>query len=632
MIGLVVSRARLLGMPLLGMLLLGMLLAVPPIVAQSSQQFETADAWMRTFGRVEAGHPWVRRANDVFERVTAAAYQRRNRPPKLVVLQRSPHGERPFAASLRDGSVLVSYSALEHCYRSPNPGDGDARAAFLFGHELAHLAGEDFQHLQSFAGRGGLGEQAEEALRQEQLADRHGLLFMTMAGFEPHVLLADEGAVFTQWMAQWMARRMTQRMGRSAQRGQPQVKRADTGEPADTEAARQRAEALVASRECVIAELDYFHAGVRLLQVGRYELAQRFLEAFNETFPGREVLNNLGLVHLQLAAADLARCDAALVSRFRLPAVIDDTTLASRLLRRGGDVDSPCFDGRGYRSQLKRARGYLEQALAIDPGYLPARENLLSLLLLDRDSAAHGIAASGLELYPGSLRLRWLSELGKALMADALGVPQLTQDALDALGRLHREHPDDVEVAYNHAALLAQLGRPSAQEAWQAFLRLEPTGPWAQAARLRSRQAATEPGLDTESVGTVATSDRRVDLHDLLPWQPGPLPEALERGEAGLSTRSFSLGSLDGAFHRDADGLRLLEVDFQLALVEATWSGVEDPVAARAFFGPPNRQVQTTAGELWLYQGFAVELCRQKVCRILAFTPEQTVEQDSTGV
>ncbi len=601
----------------LGVLLLGVLLAVSPSVAQSSQQYETADAWIQTFGSIEVGHPWVRRASDVFERVTAAAYQRRNRPPKLVVLERSPRATRPFAASLRDGAVLVSYSALELCYRSPNPSDGDARAAFLFGHELAHLAGEDFQHLQSFAGRGHFGEPDDEALRQEQRADRHGLLFMTMAGFEPHVVLADDGAIFAQWM--------TQRVAQGAYRGPSQA------DGAAAEAARQRAAALLESREEVVAELDYFYAGVRLLQVGHYELAQRFLEAFNETFPGREVLNNLGLVHVQLAAAELAKCDAALVSRFRLPVVVDETTLASRLLRRGGEAESPCFEGRDYRRRAKLARTYLENALEIDPSYLPARENLLSLLLLDRDSTAHGIAVRGLEQHPDNLRLRWLSELGKALMADSLGVPALAQDALADLANLRRQYPADVELAYNHAALLAQLGRSDAQRAWQAFLRLESTGPWAQVARLRSRPADSAPEADSESPSGDVNADVRVDLQGLLPWQPGPVPEVLARGDTELSTRAFSLGSLDGAFHRDTEGLRLLEVNFQLALVEAPWSGVQEPAAVREVFGPPRRQLYTPAGELWLYRGFAIEVRRQKVSRILAFAPEPALD-DPTGV
>ena len=63
----------------------------------------------------------------------------------------------------------------------------------------------------------------------------------------------------------------------------------------------------------------------------------RFLERYREVLPSREVLNNLGLAHYQLAARALADCDGRLVGRYRLPLVVDPRTVEDRSRLRGSD-------------------------------------------------------------------------------------------------------------------------------------------------------------------------------------------------------------------------------------------------------------------------------------------------------
>ena len=72
----------------------------------------------------------------------------------------------------------------------------------------------------------------------------------------------------------------------------------------------------------VVDELDLFHFGVRLAQLGRYEDAVRLLERFSHRFPGREVFNNLGFCYYELARQAPVFQSHADSLRFDLPAVL----------------------------------------------------------------------------------------------------------------------------------------------------------------------------------------------------------------------------------------------------------------------------------------------------------------------
>src|SRR5262249_60218374 len=91
----------------------------------------------------------------------------------------------------------------------------------------------------------------------------------------------------------------------------------------------QRVALLRSHLASVAEELDVFHFGVRLLQLGRYADALVLLERFRARFAGREVLNNVGLAHLQIALGFLSACDRAQYLRFKLPLVVDPETRAS---------------------------------------------------------------------------------------------------------------------------------------------------------------------------------------------------------------------------------------------------------------------------------------------------------------
>ena len=92
--------------------------------------------------------PLVARAHQVFNRVKAAADKTSGKLPELLILNRSPG---LYAAALPDGGIVLARKALEICYANSSVKTGDARLAFILGHELAHLANNDFRHLETLS-------------------------------------------------------------------------------------------------------------------------------------------------------------------------------------------------------------------------------------------------------------------------------------------------------------------------------------------------------------------------------------------------------------------------------------------------------------------------------------------------
>src|SRR5204862_4888662 len=117
----------------------------------------------------------------------------------------------------------------------------------------------------------------------ELQADAYGMLYASWAGYSPPSLLAQPDTFFDQWAR-------------------------STGLAADVAhpSAGKRADFLRSQLAQVADDLDFFHFGVRLLELGRYDDALLLLERFQDRFASREVFTNLGLVHHQMALRELA--------------------------------------------------------------------------------------------------------------------------------------------------------------------------------------------------------------------------------------------------------------------------------------------------------------------------------------
>lgn len=546
--------------------------------------------------------PRAGRAQAVFERVAAAADKRGNRLPRLVVV--GAPGD-PFAVALPDGSVILTRGALDFCYGppgSPRPTQaaadrGDLRMAFVLGHELSHLVRDDFWHRAAFAAAerypaaGAPAREVRALVRPEPRyfriaelqADSAGAITMAMAGYSPGDLFRADPDFFARWVAQ-------AGLGSAYD---------DPVHPAPS----QRAASLKTQLAAVVDDLDFFHFGVRLAQLGRYGDAIVFLERFKDRFAGREVLSNLGYANYQLAVKALAGCDGAPAVRFRLPVAIDDETLANRARLRGGH--SPCLNAEPVRKHLAEARRYLELAVDKDPAYLPAQRNLLALEIVSgKAAAALALAHDTLALAPGDAATLIAKGVGLYLF----GIDSRIETVDDALAVLKEAEGDPrraPDAVFNQAVIQAERGRTgAAKTAWERFLQLEPHGAHADLARERLGQPA-------QRVAATAPTARS-------PIPLGVVNTATTVATGGMESSGFVIGAMRGRFY-SGPGVRALQLGDAIEVVEQSAAGPAGGSAVANDSGAV--RVESPGGELLRYPGHALDLEGGHLRAVLYFVP-----------
>ena len=400
-------------------------LAGSPATAEEASR-DQRQWWIDHYGLVDARiEPLAARAEEIFSRVAAAADKKGNRLPKLLVI--GGKGD-PYALTLRDSTIILTLEGLRICYTGASPETGDSRVAFLIGHELAHLAKDDFWHSNAYAALTSkkddadvhriLASQLEKTggsldfvKTQELQADSYGIISMAMAGYDPKAIIGpDETNFFAYWAAQ--------------------INGKHTYDDAVHNSPEERAEFIRTELRPVIDALPRFSQGVQMYQSGNYEVAATLFETFIERYPGREAYNDLGLSHYQLAVKARSRCSGN-DNGFRLPTALDRATTAQRLRQptaphvttvgeSASDQPAPSEEGRRFweneksiqaeclqiapfQSHLQEAVRFLEEAGKKDPTYLPARINLsTTLIVAGNDAKALSVAEEALNIDPSS--------------------------------------------------------------------------------------------------------------------------------------------------------------------------------------------------------------------------------------
>jgi tetratricopeptide (TPR) repeat protein len=407
--------------------------------------------------------------------------QRRGRRARLLVLGGAPG---PSAYITRDDVVVVTRQALDLCTRHRGRALPEAQAqanlAFLLSHELAHAYHDD--HLRVLlTGQDPRYFEFATALNEELelTADRAALLDVARAHLDArHVL---DGGLLRTWAttdgdrAWWEKRRLALR------RFQTRVGQA----------------------------LPLFFASSDFLAAGRYPDVAELLGTFtSETgYRGPEVSSDHAYALLQQAQRSYAECDRAGASRFVWPGAFDaDTRLVS--IVRGPAERTECLEKSDFGSLLEEARGLLEDAVKLDPTYLPARLNLATAYLL----GDHGLYARAVledAPPPGSVEERNALGHAKELAKYVDGVTgrnrQQRGEALQCMRDLAQSFPNDIAIAYNLARMLsetapdpavdsvdvahpASVTREDARQAWQRVLDLDVPAPLADAAREELRR------------------------------------------------------------------------------------------------------------------------------------------------
>ncbi len=421
--------------------------------AASSQT--SIDFYIETYGTVDPGHnSQARLAQTVFERLRAAADKSRRRPPRLVIIDGATNA---WAIALPSGHIVLSRKGLELCFKGADQALAETRLAFILGHELAHLAHDDYWHDEVERFLAGTPDtqriahfldQNFEVRQAELAADDRGYLYAAIAGY-PVGRLLDTSQGRRDFLSFWM---------------QQTQSRVSFSHPFPEDRA-----ALLRERLRMLQEkVAFFDMGVRLAYFGRCDDAMYFLRAFQQVFSGPAVLNNLGVCALQLARRSMPAVQAGF---YWLPYLLDVDTRVPRVRGGGTTIEVRHFlkefteSSSKVSGYLEEAADYLSQAVHSAPEYLPARLNLATVqLYLGRPHQARAILAEAKANHGGDWQVQ---------MLDAIALYEQSDVGVDlwpaAVVRLE-SHDGDKPLAwrYNLARLLEL--RPRKQDAdlhWQ---------------------------------------------------------------------------------------------------------------------------------------------------------------------
>lgn len=463
---------------------------------------DQASFFIEKYGKANAQHPLVQQAQNVFKQVSSVADKNAQRLPQLVIVNNLIE---PLAFALPDGSVVIAQKAIELSYQNVEKKQGDARLAFILGHELAHLANNDFWHreVMNFAQnsnelQNSLSKMSLQDIQGRELAaDDKGFLYAAIAGFAVDLLLSEKEN--SNFLVFW-EKQLPQTLANINNVAQAAIAIKSTHPDAST-----RAALLQERLKQWWDKLSFFNFGVRLAHFQRCDDAVYFLREFQRTFPAREVFNNLGYCYLQLAYKNKGEQ----AYHYWLPTQLDllsraETLMAAPSTRRGA------FDN-AASEYLNQANQYFELATRADPFYIPAWVNLAITNLHREDIfAARNAIERARKLEPDNVDIQGI----RAVILYIEGQEMDTwSNAMTLLQQLSQQANVTPSILYNTAQLLEERGRTGSTPLWQ---------------QLQQRLAETPPVLQTIICQKLAESERTQNCQEILKVHTAkntPLPD-----------------------------------------------------------------------------------------------------------
>ena len=290
---------------------------------------------------------------------------------------------------------------------------------------------------------------------------------------------------------------------------------------------------------------------------------------------------------------------------FKLPVLVDTTTLASGLTTRA--LGDDCRASASFRRKLENALNYLTMASSRDPQHLPTQVNLASACIIAGEySKAMAAADAALKIAPGDP----LAANAKAISLYLYGQSNNLDTADTALTLLREaasRHPELSDSLYNQATMVYERERDAAAKAaWQAFLAGEPQGPYAALARRYLGMTTEVPPQKSDGEAIQA-----------------PVALGVIRGETArllktATKRSFTIGRTDVALYETA-GIRALAINGVIEIVETAQHPTADVTAFKRAHGEPQKTVTGTRETLLVYQTFAANLHDSLIRNIVFF-------------
>lgn len=558
--------------------------------------------------------PRVTRAYEVFAGVKNAADKTADRTPRLFIIKTRLG---PYALSLPDGGIIINPKTLDICYDDEDKAKGDARLAFILGHELAHLANKDFIHRQAFLALREYGdnkankelgeyfqlsdpEKVREFKERELLADQKGSLYAVMAGYDVGELFRENKDFLTHW---------------ANQTGMGMSYDDDPRHPS----LEKRLQFVRVQQKQVSKQLELFRAGVLLFQMGNYRDAAAAFHEFSKIYPAREVFNNIGACYFNLAQGLLHLRFSEDYYRFRLSTPIAYDTTAEKMHPRGeGDY----LKDKEISRYITKAEEYFRQATDRDRHDRDCHCNLAAALILNKKYAeALAVCTALLEKDPNDIK----AVNNKAIAFYFYGKEEdleTTQKAMHLLQKAHQANPENAEILYNLAALKQERERlAGAKVYWEKYLNL-PVIPadnyykyiYKKLRRETFRAPTKEARLPVMPAGVRLGEDfSRIEKK----WGKKSIQAYTPANEENNDNENWFL-DLQVLVKNN---MRLIVLDGMIELVEKEFPGTKSVKEILQEFGPPQKIVNHTSGNFYVYKdkGFSVKEIKNKVCSYIWF-------------
>lgn len=538
--------------------------------------------------------PRVKWAGNVFLRVEDVADKTGTRRPRLFIINT---GGKPYAQALPDGGIVINPITLDICYEDADREEGDRRMAFILGHELAHLGSDDFKHMEAFIALQKHGEKRTleelkkvfkrpESKTKELLADKKGAIYAAMAGYDISKLFVEKNNFLQRWADQIGVGYAYDGYSRYP-------------------SFQSRLEFIRPQLSAVAEQVELFKAGVLLFQMGSYRDSISAFREFSRHYPAREVFNNIGMCHLQLALRHLSLKSGRDYFRFRLAAVMDNSTSAETLHTTRSDY----LKDKDFSSCINKAEDHFKWAVGLDTFDRNCRYNLAAALILKKEYAeAQAVCKKILKMDENDVYALNNMAIAFYYYGKEEDV-ETTQKAIQNLEKAHRLKPDGFEVLYNLASLKQERNRlAGAKLYWEKYLNLS-TAPrdnyYFYIYNLLNGKMPPKPGETTEPPPIPAG----INLGDSF----APIREKWGKG----NVRSYKFGN-EAAGDSESwdlnlqmmikDNIRVTALDGTVEIVEWELStGKPMPGVLRAF-GPPQKVIRHSAGNFYIYEGMGFSI------------------------
>jgi tetratricopeptide (TPR) repeat protein len=408
--------------------------------------------WINKYGTVSES-AITERAYEVFNRVLAAADRRGGVEPELYIIN---FDGTPWAQSLADGSIILSKKGLEFCYNDRNVREGDARMAFVIGHELAHQFNGDFWHykflrtaeddsksIKAFQDIKELAKNPDMLLAKELQADQYGIIYATLAGYDSDEIISRDKNFFLEWAKKENS--------------------SNTSSETIHSLSKKRAKVVSMRLKEVASRIVLFDMGVINYHISRFDEALMLFKKFASYFPGREVYTNIGTIYLRMAYDKFRSARSPGSFPFVLSFGIDKKTRAETINVTRGFTEGKY---REYNELLDMAIENLRKAIEYDPFYPEAKNNLgCAYIIGNKYYNAVSILEEALKLAPDNRRIQNNLGVAYVMLGQAVESQSLIKKAeeilmtakdsdqyvninLNILHQMH-ENSDDVYIESN---------------------------------------------------------------------------------------------------------------------------------------------------------------------------------------